>query len=364
MSVAESDFAKAILEWYRRNKREMPWRDNPDPYRVWVSEIMLQQTRVDQATPYFNRFINRFPDVISLANADQQEVLKVWEGLGYYSRARNLHETAKRIADEFNGRFPDVYRDILDLKGVGPYTAAAISSIVFNLPYAVVDGNVIRLITRYAGIREDVRSQKVKNQVQELADKWLSKDQPGDFNQAMMEMGAVVCTPRNPDCPSCPLQLQCNAYQTAETQTIPYKSPAKKKPHHHIAVGILQGDDQKVLIALRPEDAMLGGLWEFPGGKQEEGESIENTLKRELREELGVETEIIRPFMNLKHTYSHFSITLHAFLCRIESGEPKPKDSQEIRWVYRQELKDYPFPKANKTLTEKLVNDHQKSLGI
>jgi A/G-specific adenine glycosylase len=362
--VADSDFAKAILEWYHTHKRAMPWRDNPEAYRVWISEIMLQQTRVDQATPYFNRFIERFPDIQALAEADQQDVLKVWEGLGYYSRARNLHETAKRIWTEFGGRFPESYEQILDLKGVGPYTAAAISSIVFNLPHAVVDGNVIRLITRYAGIREDVRSQKVKNQVQELADEWLSKEHPGDFNQAMMEMGAMICTPRKPDCPSCPLQLNCVAYQTVQTDSIPYKSPPKKKPHHHIAVGILQRDDEKVLIALRPEDAMLGGLWEFPGGKQEENEDIEYTLKRELKEELDVETEIIRPFMNLKHTYSHFSITLHAFLCRIKSGEPKPKDSQEIRWVARNELSDYPFPKANKTLTEKLMDDNQKNLEI
>ncbi len=362
--MAESDFAKAILEWYRSHKRDMPWRDNPEPYRVWVSEIMLQQTRVDQATPYFNRFIDRFPSIKSLAEADQQEVLKVWEGLGYYSRARNLHSSAKRIWTELGGHFPETYDEILDLKGVGPYTAAAISSIVYGLPHAVVDGNVIRLITRFAGIREDVRTQPVKNQVQELADQWLSKQHPGDFNQAMMEMGAVVCTPRKPGCTSCPLQLNCVAYQSAETDTIPYKSPPKKKPHHHIAVGILQRDDGKVLIALRPEDAMLGGLWEFPGGKQEKNENLNETLKRELREELGVEVEIISPFLNLKHTYSHFSITLHAYLCRITSGIPKAKDSQEIRWVNRSELADYPFPKANKTLTEKLIDDNQTQLGL
>ena len=342
----------------------MPWRDDPEAYKVWVSEIMLQQTRVDQATPFYNRFIERFPTVFDLAEAEQQDVLKAWEGLGYYSRARNLHQAAKTIVNDFNGKLPSHYDDLIKLKGIGPYTAAAISSIVFKQVKAVVDGNVIRLVTRFTGIKEDVRLQDTKNRVQDFVDNEISADLPGDFNQAMMEMGAVVCTPRNPLCDNCPLQVHCVAYQKAQTDTIPYKSKGKKKPHHHIAVGIIERENNELLIALRPNDAMLGGLWEFPGGKQEANEDIRDTVIRELREELGVDVKITKPFMNLKHVYSHFSITLHAFMCTIEKGIPKPNSSQQIKWVKRSELADYPFPKANKVLTEGLMEQGQQQMDL
>lgn len=334
----------------------MPWRGEADPYKIWVSEIMLQQTQVQQATPYFQNFISLFPTVHELAKADQQEVLKAWEGLGYYSRARNLHAAAKMVVDDFNGRVPQTYDEIIKLKGVGPYTAAAITSIAFDKPNAVVDGNVIRVLTRYYGIEDDTRSTKTRRKVQELADELIDVDEPGDFNQALMELGSEVCTPKKPDCNQCPIQTGCIAAKMAKTEVIPYKSPAKKKPHHVIGVGIIERDtDNKILIALRPNEAMLGGLWEFPGGKQEENESIQQTVERELNEELGVEVKAYKELMNFKHTYSHFSITMHAWHCKLLSGEPKPKESQEVRWVSKDELEDYPFPKANKVLTEKLV---------
>jgi A/G-specific adenine glycosylase len=334
----------------------MPWRGEADPYKIWVSEIMLQQTQVQQATPYFQNFISLFPTVYELAKADQQEVLKAWEGLGYYSRARNLHSAAKMVVDDFNGRVPQTYDEIINLKGVGPYTAAAVTSIAFNEPNAVVDGNVIRVLTRYYGIEDDTRSTKTRRKVQELADELIDKDKPGDFNQALMELGSEVCTPSKPVCNECPVQTGCVAAKMAKTAVIPYKSPARKKPHHVIGVGIIERDaDNKVLIALRPNNAMLGGLWEFPGGKKEENETIQQTVERELNEELGVEVKAYKEMMNFKHTYSHFSITMHAWHCKLLSGEPKPKESQEVRWVTKQELEEYPFPKANKVLTEKLV---------
>ncbi len=325
---------------------------------------MLQQTRVDQAIPYFQRFMERFPTVHDLAEADQQEVLKVWEGLGYYSRARNLHHASKTVVRDFNGEIPDTEEDIRKLKGIGPYTAAAVLSIAFSKPYAVVDGNVIRVLSRYFGIEEDVRSQKTKSTIQEAADELLDPERPGDFNQAVMELGATVCTPTSPDCEACPVSSGCTAYATLKTDTIPYKSPSKKRPHHKIGVGIIKKDDQ-VLIALRPEEAMLGGLWEFPGGKQKEGENIEKTVKRELREELGIEVTITKPFMKLDHAYSHFKITLHAYLCELKNGEPRARSSQRIRWVPINELEEYPFPKANRKLTQKLMNSAgQKELDL
>jgi len=351
-----TDLQSKLLAWYNKNKRDLPWRDCGDPYKIWLSEIMLQQTRVDQAMPYYKRFIDHFPTVYDLAEADQQEVLKVWEGLGYYSRARHLHDAAKLVADEFDGQVPDNWKEINKLKGVGPYTAAAVLSIAYQKKHAVVDGNVIRVLSRYYGIEDDVRSSRTKNTIQEYADDLIPEDRPGDFNQALMELGAMVCTPANPNCANCPLQANCVAYKTAKTEEIPYKSPAKKRPHHQIGVGIIFNEDGEVLISLRREDVMLGGLWEFPGGKQENDEDMENTVKRELKEELGVEVSIRKPFMKLDHAYSHFKITMHAYLCDLEAGTPEPKSSQEVRWIPIGELADYPFPKANRRLTEKLMN--------
>lgn len=337
----------------------MPWRDCDNPYYIWLSEVMLQQTRVDQAVPYFNRFIERFPTVYDLAKADQQEVLKVWEGLGYYSRARHLHEAAQTVVKAFNGQIPDKWDEIIKLKGIGPYTASAVLSIAFQKPHAVVDGNVIRLLSRFFGIENDVRSSKTKKQIQQYADGLIDQNQPGDFNQALMELGARICTLSEPNCMQCPLQANCVAFKTVKTDEIPYKSPAKKVPHHDIGVGILVNDKNQVLIAQRPEDTMLGGLWEFPGGKQKPDESIEETTVRELREELGVEVQITDSFMQLNHTYSHFKITLHAFLCELVSGTPKANAAQQIKWVSVNELDNYPFPKANRRLTEKLVLRHE-----
>lgn len=362
--MTNQDFRSRILAWYDQHKRDMPWRDCEDPYKTWISEIMLQQTRVDQAMPYFHRFMERFPTVYDLAEADQQEVLKVWEGLGYYSRARNLHHASKTVVNSFDGKIPDNREDIKKLKGVGPYTASAVLSIAYSKPHAVVDGNVIRVLTRYLGIEDDVRSTKTKNTIQEAADELIDKDRPGDFNQAMMELGATVCTPANPECEQCPIRVDCVAWSTLKTDAIPYKSPAKKRPHHQIGVGIIKKKDE-VLIALRPEDAMLGGLWEFPGGKQKEDEDIKRTVVRELKEELGVDVVVSKPFMKLDHAYSHFKITLHAYICELKKGEPEPKTSQQIQWVSVKELDRYPFPKANRKLTEKLMNvNRQKELDL
>lgn len=353
--MSDKRFSKQLIEWYYRNKRELPWRESGNPYRIWVSEIMLQQTRVDQAIPYYHRFIERFPTVQDLADADRQEVLKVWEGLGYYSRARHLHEAARTVADEYDGQLPDTWDEILSLKGIGPYTASAVLSIAFGKPHAVVDGNVLRVLARYYGIEKDIRKTAAKNEIQELADDLIDPERPGDYNQALMELGATVCVPSGPACGDCPLSEDCVAHRSLKTEEIPYKSPAGEKPHHQIGVGIVENEREEVLIALRPDDVMLGGLWEFPGGKQEEDEPVETTVVRELREELGVDVAITAPFMKLDHAYSHFKITLHAFRCELISGEPRPKSSREIRWVPIDRLGEYPFPKANRRLTEKLM---------
>lgn len=321
---------------------------------------MLQQTRVDTVIPYYHRFLRAFPSLENLADADQQEVLKLWEGLGYYSRARNLHKAAQTVVSNYHGKLPADYKEIRKLKGIGPYTAAALLSFIYNQPYAVVDGNVLRVMTRFYGIKDDIRARQTQKTIQELADEIITTKRPGDFNQAVMELGATVCNPADPACDNCPLSANCTAYRTAATQTIPYKSPAGKVPHHHIGVGLIADKNNRLLIALRPDNAMLGGLWEFPGGKQKENESIQNTVARELREELGVRVEVLEKFMDLKHAYSHFKITLHAYWCRILNGEPTPNTSQELRWVTISQLEEFAFPKANKILTEKLIEEDKE----
>jgi A/G-specific adenine glycosylase len=356
--VTDAD-RKLLLDWYRRVRRDLPWRRTRDPYRIWISEIMLQQTRVDQALPYYQRFVERYPDVTSLAHADLDEVLRFWEGLGYYSRARNMHKAARQIVDRHRGRFPETHEEVIALQGIGPYTAAAILSIAFGQPWPVVDGNVVRVISRLFGIGEDVRLGSVQKTIARHAAELLDRENPGDFNQAMMELGATVCTPASPSCPACPLQERCHAFRHNATAKYPFKSPAKKRPHHHIAVGVVSDANGRLLIARRPDDAMLGGLWEFPGGKQEKGETLPETVRRELREELGVDVDVAsEPFRIVRHAYSHITITLHAFHATLKNGSPCPaaQNGEPLRWVASDELTEYAFPKANRMITETLMN--------
>lgn len=349
---------QSLIAWYRRSARSMPWRKTRDPYRIWLSEIMLQQTRVEQAIPYYERFTERFPDVQALALAERDEVLKLWEGLGYYSRARNLHKAAGQIVDRHDGTFPDSYDELIALQGIGPYTAAAVMSIAFDRPHAVVDGNVIRVISRLFAIDDDVRTSGIQKEIGDLAHRLLDRKHPADHNQAMMELGATICTPIQPQCHSCPLQESCVAYHEHRTAELPYKSPAKKRPHHQIAVGVIRDDHDRVLIARRPDEAMLGGLWEFPGGKRENGEALTETVQRELFEELGADVTVDRePFEVIHHAYSHFTITLHAFFAHLRKGSnpPRPHNGEPLRWVQPSDLDDYAFPKANRKITDTLV---------
>ena len=357
-----SYFSKNLTEWYKKNKRELPWRQTSDPYKIWVSEIMLQQTRVDTVIPYYERFIKAFPTVHDLAAASQQQVLKCWEGLGYYSRGRNLHKAAKMISEQYGGTLPSTYEEISKLKGIGPYTAAAVLSIAFNQKYAVVDGNVIRVITRFYGISDDIRKTYTKKRVQEIADELIQSSNPGEYNQAVMELGALICTPKNPACERCPISQQCISLQRMQTDVIPYKSPINKSPHKEIAVGLIVNENNELLISLRPEDSMLGGLWEFPGGKKEKNETLRQTVVRELKEELGVDVEVYTKFRDLNHTYSHFKITMHAFWCKIVNGRPEPKSSTGLVWVSLDSVDQYPFPKANKTLLNSLKQMEDRNM--
>ena len=344
-----------LLDWYDEHKRSMPWRTTDDPYRIWVSEIMLQQTRVDTVRDYYPHFLEAFPTVEALAAADRDTVLKYWEGLGFYARARHLHEAAQTVVDAHDGTVPDTMDAIKELKGIGPYTAAAVLSIAYEKPHAVLDGNVTRVLSRVFAVEEDATTTAAQNALRALANDLLAPDRPGDFNQAMMELGALVCTPSTPLCDRCPLQDVCQAHAAGTEEDYPITPESTPVPHHDIAVGLVFDDHRnRLLIQRRPDDGLLGGLWEFPGGKQEDGESMETACRREVREELGIEVAVEEAFYTLSHAYSHFKITLHAFRCRIEDGTPEAREDQPFQWVGLDELDDYAFPRANRRLIEEL----------
>lgn len=291
----------AILGWYKQNKRTLPWRESGDPYLIWLSEIILQQTRVEQGTPYYLAFSDRFKTVTELAYASQDEILKMWQGLGYYSRARNLHAAAKQVRDDFGGVFPQNYDDIITLKGVGPYTAAAISSIAFGEAKAVVDGNVIRVIARIFGIKEAVNTTPVQKQIQQLADELLDEAHPGDFNQAMMEFGAMFCTPKNPSCESCSIKNKCIAYREAKVEAIPFKEKKLKRRSRYFHFLILK-DAGKLLIEQRGPNDIWQGLFQFPMIETDVAQELDAT---EIARQLYTQVVLEKVDTVKKHVLSH-----------------------------------------------------------
>jgi A/G-specific adenine glycosylase len=357
-----STFQPALLNWYDHHAAALPWRADRDPYRVWLSEIMLQQTQVETVKPYFERFLSAFPTVADLANAPLDNVLKLWEGLGYYSRARNLHKAAQAVAHDLNGQFPQTVDDLLELPGIGRYTAGAIASIAFNQRAPVLDGNVIRVFARLTDLDEDVSQEATKAKLWKLAEEWLPETRAGDYNQALMELGRVICKPRNPVCPACPVRDYCLAYQRGTQGERPVKAKKAPTPHYNVAAGIIWNDAGELLIAQRPLDGLLGGLWEFPGGKQEPGETLPECLARELREELTIEVEVGELFTVVQHGFTHFRITLHAFTCRYVGGEPQKIGVHDWAWVSQNDLERYSFGKADRQIIKALAERRQMLL--
>jgi len=352
-----SEFQQLLLEWFDKEFRDLPWRQTRDPYLIWISEIMLQQTQVVTVIPYFQRFITRFPTIHDLAAADVSQVLKSWEGLGYYARARNLHQAARVIVREHAGQFPSTFAEVKGLPGIGNYTAAAILSIVWGIAIPAIDGNVIRILSRLFAIEEDYKSKEALELYRQKAEQLLNEQRPGDHNQAMMELGAVLCSPRKPKCSICPVVKFCQANLRGNPAAFPVKNIKKIRPHHPIAVGIVWKNGT-VLIDRRPEKGLLGGLWEFPGGKVQPNESIEQAVVREIKEELDIEVRVISHFMTLDHAYTHFSITLYVYLCEFVSGTPRAVHCTEWRWVLPEALPCYAFPRANGRIVEKLLQEN------
>jgi A/G-specific adenine glycosylase len=344
-----------LLSWYAQAGRNLPWRQNKDPYSIWVSEIMLQQTQVKTVIPYYQRWLKFFPTIESLAAANLQQVLKVWEGLGYYARARNLHKAAQIIVENYNSIFPQELDTILNLPGIGRTTAGGILSAAFDQPISILDGNVKRVLSRLVAL--PVPPKQAIEKLWTLSDSLIDPDSPKDFNQALMDLGATVCTPKNPICLFCPWHQSCLAYHQGIQNQIPMTETTSPIPHKQIGVAVIYNEQGQILIDRRPAKGLLGGLWEFPGGKIENGETVKECIKREIKEEIDLEIEVNDLLMIVDHAYTHFRVTLQVYNCRYLSGEPRPIECDEIRWVTIDEIEQFPFPKANleiiKALKEK-----------
>ncbi len=333
-------FSSRILSWYDSNNRDLPWRGSQNPYLVWLSEIILQQTRVEQGISYFKRFSSKYPRVADLANATQEEVLKDWEGLGYYSRARNLHFTAKYVTNELNGVFPSSYDQLIGLKGIGPYTAAAISSICSAEPVAVVDGNVYRVLSRVFGIRTPIDSGAGKKEFQLLANTLLDTSCPGDFNQAVMEFGAVHCTPKSYDCPSCIFSAQCSAHSNDVVGTLPIKT-GKVKVRDRFFEFFLIGEGDDFFIEQRKGKDIWEGLFQFPLLETKEQRAVV-ALTKEAQEKFGIATKPDLIQDSTKHILSHQRI--HARLWHFRSAADEQASKDWIR-VKSHKLSNYAFPR-------------------
>lgn len=343
-----------LLGWYATHARQLPWRGHADPYAVWVSEIMLQQTRVETVIPYFKRWMARFPTLAALAAASQHDVLTAWEGLGYYGRARNLHHAAQRVMNEYGGKLPADAAALRKLPGVGRYTAGAIASIAFGLDEPALDGNIRRVLARVFDVSEPARSPQGEQRLWALATEQLPPGHAGDYNQALMDLGALVCTAKLPDCPSCPLKEVCHAYALGVQEQRPVGEKKAAVPHYTVAAAVIARDEM-ILLAQRPHNGLLGGLWEFPGGKAVAGESLPDCLKREICEELDADITVGEAFGVYHHAYTHFRVTLYAFRCTLNAGEPQPLEAPEIRWVRPEELAGFPMGKIDRQIANRLM---------
>ena len=345
-----SSLQRKLLDWYHENKRILPWRDSGNPYAVWVSEIMLQQTRVDTVIAYFERWMEKFPTIIKLADADEQDVLNLWEGLGYYSRARNLHKAAKVVVKEYGGQLPEYAQELIKLPGIGRYTAAAISSMVFGHDAAALDGNIRRVYARMFDVDAIVGTKEAEQIFWGLAEDYLPKGEAGDYNQALMDLGATICTPRKPKCEECPINTNCEAYQLELQEFRPVRKTKKKVPHHIHAAAVIV-EEGKVLLAQRPVKGLLGGMWEFLNGRViPKGDDPANGLADAIWEGYQVKIHAVSPLTKVDHAYTHFKITEYAYICTMHESSIQ----ENMRWVAIEDLEEYPMGKVDREIARRL----------
>jgi A/G-specific adenine glycosylase len=326
-----------LLDWFDAEQRALPWRRTRDPYRIWVSEVMLQQTRVATAIPYYRRFLRRFPSLRRLAAADLSSVLKAWEGLGYYARARNLHRAARLVLREHGGRLPRRFEEFARLPGAGEYLAAAVTSIAFGEPQAAVDGNARRVLARWLALRSPPEREPGRSAIRSWARRLLHPDRPGDSNQALMELGALVCTPRSPACERCPWSGDCRARQAGCPEAFPPRRPRREHPVRQAAAAMLERRG-RLLLVRRAEQGLLGGLWELPGGFVDAGETPAAACRRHLRERLDLRVETGAPAARVAHDFTHFRMILWVFRCREIGVRARLVDGPDRRWVRPQDI--------------------------
>ena len=366
-----------LLDWFSNNGRHwIPWKLKPDgstpesgeslyPYKIWIAEVMLQQTQLKVMLPYWKKWIKTFPSLTDLAEADEQDVLLLWQGLGYYSRAKRLHQSSKLLI-KFVGKnrtldtllWPVELNQWMSLPGIGRSTAGSIISSAFDLPEPILDGNVKRILSRLLAINK--KTNKDNKRLWEISSLLISKDRPRDFNQALMDFGSLVCTIKKPSCSSCPLQNYCFAYIKYDPVNFPKKEMRKAKPLNVIGIGLVFNRYGELLIDQRLESSSMGGMWEFPGGKKHSDETIEETIEREITEEIGINVKTGKNLVSFEHSYSHKKLYFIVHLCEWISGEPKALASQKILWVKPARLFDFPFPAAN----TKIISELHKYLGI
>lgn len=342
-------FQDKLIAWFNENKRDLPWREDQDPYKVWVSEVMLQQTQVDTVIPYFENFIDKFPTPNHLAEADEQEVLKAWEGLGYYSRVRYLHSAVKEVREKYQGEVPTDRKKLSELKGIGPYTLGAIMSIAYDVPEPAVDGNVMRVISRVFEIDEDIAKAKTRKTFESIIREIISIEDPSSFNQGLMELGALICRPTNPKCELCPVKSECHAYKNNRQTLYPVKSKAKKQKPLSYYVFVLEDEQGKVLIEQRPAKGLLANLWQFPMVEQK---NIDSKLLAPFIEEV-FQTKVLKSHQlkSIKHVFSHLIWSLDVYRFKVNKLE---RDNDNGHLVSSEEFDQFPFPVPFQKVIEQL----------
>jgi len=348
--------ARRLLRWYDLEKRPLPWRESADPYRIWISEIMLQQTQVDTVMPYYRHFLDTFPTLEALAAAPLQDVLKVWENMGYYSRARNLHHAAKLMMENFGGQVPTVPEDMKKLPGIGPYTAGAIGSMAYGLAVPAVDGNVRRILCRLFAFPEPVDQPQVQRRLEQAAAVLVPLKRPGDFNQALMDLGATICKAKAPACSHCPINPCCRARALSLQDRLPVTREKPPVPHRDEAVAVIRNRGNLILMVQRPARGLLGSLWQFPGGFISEPHDLEHELGKIIHRDWNIQIRVGPLITAVNHAYTHFRITLYAYEAGLCGGTPRPVTGRLWRWVAWDELKALPLAKVDRMVMKAVLS--------
>lgn len=345
----KNEFQQDLVQWFQKEQRDLPWRKDNDPYKVWVSEVMLQQTRVDTVIPYYNRFLEKFPTIDAFAKADEESILKVWEGLGYYSRVRNLHTAVREVVADYGGKVPDTKEEISQLKGVGPYTAGAVLSIAYGKPIPAVDGNVMRVLSRILLIKDDIAKPSSRKIFEKAAEVLMYHDNPSYFNQALMELGALICTPTSPACLLCPVREHCQAFSKGVQEELPVKTRKKSTRHEDILAVVLRNEEGKILINKRPGKGLLANLWEFPNLKVipllDPWEILQDFLSTKHSLDADIEHH---SFTEVQHVFTHLTWKIDAFEGILKSG--KIEEHQSFRFVTEEELEGLAFPVSHQKI--------------